>query len=218
MPQMWVSHSHMRISHWLYAGALLLVLVACSPAPIVAESSSQLPATEQAPIATTTIPATLAPSETPMPFVLTSPGIEPGGVIPRDFACTGDNTSPQLDWNEPPSGTQSFALIFNDPDASSKGFVHWIVYNIPADARSIPADIPAGPVIQDTAVHGSNGWGRTDYGGPCPPEGSTHNYVFTLFALDVLLDFKPGAVKADLEEAMHDHVLATATLTASFSR
>ena len=153
-----------------------------------------------------------------MPFDLRSPDFEEGGTIPRDFACTGANKSPQLDWGEPPAGTQSFAIIFDDPDASSKGFVHWVVYNIPGNWRSVPVEVPPGPLVQDGAVHGSNGWGRMDYGGPCPPEGSTHNYVFTLYALDVMLDLEPGVTKEDLLARLEGHVLAETSLSASFTR
>ena len=195
------------------------MLISCAPSSPLSATETHLPVkTETQSNVTSGAATALQPTETQMPFTLTSPAFEEGGVIPRDFACTGDNKSPQLDWSEPPAGTKSFAIVFNDPDASSRGFVHWVVYNIPGDARSMPAEVPAAPVIHDTAVHGSNSWGRTDYGGPCPPEGSTHNYVFTLYALDVLLELKPGAAKADLEEAARVYVLATATLSASFSR
>ena len=204
---------------WLYAAIMATLLTSCTPAHVVLATDAHIPKiTEIQTSVTATTRAVLPLTETPMPFTLTSPKIEEGGVILRDFTCTGANKSPQLDWTETPVGTQSFAIVFNDPDAGSRGFVHWVVYNIPGDARSMPAEVPAEPVIHDTAVHGNNGWGRMDYGGPCPPEGSTHNYVFTLHALDALLELEPGATKAELEEAARVHVLATATLTASFSR
>jgi hypothetical protein len=207
-----------RKSLWLCAAISAIMLISCAPSSPRETTGIQIPITEIQTSVTLDLATPLPPTETQMPFTLTSPAFEEGGVIPRDFACTGDNKSPQLDWSEPPAGTQSFAIVFNDPDAGSRGFVHWVAYNIPGDARSMPAEVPAGPIIHDTAVHGSNGWGRTDYGGPCPPEGSTHNYVFTLYVLDVLLELIPGAAKADLEEAARVHVLATATLSASFSR
>lgn len=153
-----------------------------------------------------------------MSFTLTSPSFDEGGVIPRDFACTGPNKSPQLDWTEPPAGIKSFALVFYDPDASSRGFVHWVVYNIPGNARNLSAGVPAQPELPSGGVHGTNGWGRKDYGGPCPPEGSTHNYVFTLYALNIFLESGPGLTKTELEEAIRVHLLAEASLSASFSR
>lgn len=200
---------------WLCASVSAVGLVACAQTPIATGVITQ--ATAESRI-TPTVATTVIPTETAMAFELTSPAFEEGGVIPRDFACTGANTSPQLDWTEPPDGTQSFALIFNDPDASSRGFVHWIVYNIPADARNMPAGVPPGLQIHDTAVHGSNGWGRLDYGGPCPPKGSTHGYVFTLYTLDTILNLEPGATKDELLGAMDGHVLAEASLSATFSR
>ncbi len=198
---------------------LAVLLISCAQSPIETAVGTQAPIeTVNDPTITATTEVALPPTETQMPFTLNSPSFQEDGVIPRDFACTGANKSPQLDWTDPPTGTQSFAIVFNDPDAGSRGFVHWVVYDIPGDSRSIPAAIVAKPAITSGGVHGSNGWGRMDYGGPCPPEGSTHKYVFTLYALNVLLGLEPGATKADLEEAMRLHVLATATLTASFSR
>lgn len=198
---------------WLCASVSAVGLVSCAQAPVATGVRTQ--ATAEASI---TPAVATVPTETAVALKLTSPAFEEGGVIPRNFACTGANTSPQLGWTEPPDGTQSFALIFNDPDASSRGFVHWIVYNIPGDARSMQAEVPPGPQIHDTAVHGSNGWGRLDYGGPCPPEGSTHNYLFTLYALDSILDLEPGATKDELLGTMDGHVLAEASLSATFSR
>ena len=206
-------------SLWLCAAIFATLLISCGPQRAETVTKTQEPTdAEVQPNVTTASATALLPTETSMPFTLTSPKIEEGGVIPRDFACTGANKSPQLDWTAPPSGTQSFAIVFNDPDAGSHGFVHWVVYNIPGDARSLPAEISVAPEIPSGGVQGSNSWERMDYGGPCPPEGSTHNYVFTLYALDALLELEPGATKAELEEAMRVHVLAKATLTASFSR
>ncbi len=204
---------------WLCAGGMLAAFAGCTPAPVAMVTSTQASADmETKPSVTAVALDTVAPTETPMPFDLRSPDFEEGGTIPRDFACTGANKSPQLDWGEPPAGTQSFAIIFDDPDASSKGFIHWVVYNIPGKWRSVPAEVPPGSLVQDGAVHGSNGWGRMDYGGPCPPEGSTHNYVFTLYALDVMLDLEPGATKEDLLARLEGHVLAETSLSASFTR
>ena len=153
-----------------------------------------------------------------MAFELTSPSFEDGGVIPPDFACPGANQSPKLNWTEPPDGTQAFALILNDPDASSRGFVHWVIFNIPTDARSLPAKIAPSAKLDGGTIQGTNSWGRLGYGGPCPPEGSTHTYVFTLYALDTILDLDSEAMKDDLLSAMEGHVLAKAALSAPFGR
>jgi Raf kinase inhibitor-like YbhB/YbcL family protein len=194
-----------------------ILLPSCTAAPSATATSQPTEMEVLSAITASPEPA-LIPTDTLMPLTLTSTGFTEGSTIPAEFGCTGANRSPQLDWTEPPAGTQSFALIFDDPDASSRGFVHWVVYNIPADARSLWEGIPADPVIHDSAVHGTNGWGRMDYGGPCPPQGSTHRYVFTLYALDTLLDLQPGATREELQEALRVHVLAEARLTAMFGR
>lgn len=192
----------------------------CAFAALAAGCQAAAPeatATHSAPPTVEAATATARPSSTPVPFELTSPAFEDEGTIPNEFACTGDNVSPELIWGDPPAGTQSFALIFNDP-TFSPGWVHWIVYNIPADGRSLGQDVPDGAVIHDSAVHGANSWGRLEYGGPCPPEGSTHTYIFTLYALDALLDLEPGADKQELLAAMEGHILSEVDLRASFTR
>jgi Raf kinase inhibitor-like YbhB/YbcL family protein len=211
---MWIQGANVKFHHWLYAALVITLLAGCGHPS--SHNATLIPQPTKETVVEGT--ETLMPTETLAPFALTSPAFKQGGSILRDLACTGDNLSPQLDWTEPPAGTQSFALIFNDPDASSKGFVHWIVYNIPGDARKLPGAVPAGPVIHDSAVHGSNGWGRMDYGGPCPPEGSTHNYVFTLYALDSILDLESGVTKDELLAAMMTHILAEVELSAFFTR
>lgn len=153
-----------------------------------------------------------------MAFELTSPSFEESGVIPRDFACTGANQTPELNWTDPPAGTQNFALIFNDPDAGSRGFVHWVIFNIPIGQRSLSASVRPDEKFDDGTIQGTNSWGRLGYGGPCPPEGSTHTYVFTLYALDTILDLDSEAMKDDLLSAMEGHVFAEAALSATFGR
>jgi Raf kinase inhibitor-like YbhB/YbcL family protein len=124
-------------------------------------------------------------------FVLSSPDVPDHGTIHRkqvNEGCGGANVSPALEWHDPPAGTQSFALLMHDPDApSAQGFWHWIVYDIPASVSSLPAGagdvrkrlMPAG------AVQGRSDFGTLGYGGPCPPPGSPHRYVFRLYALPV---------------------------------
>ena len=134
------------------------------------------------------------------PFTLTSTSFKNGGNIEQKNAgnimgCTGDNKSPALEWKNPPAGTKSFALLVHDPDAPTggAGFWHWIVYNIPADATSLPegagsAGLPKG------AVEGNTDMGKPGYVGPCPPPGPKHHYNFMLYPLKVdKLDIPPGA-------------------------
>jgi Raf kinase inhibitor-like YbhB/YbcL family protein len=150
-----------------------------------------------------------------MPFELTSPAFENEGVIPDRFSCKGEDISPELVWGDPPEGTQSFALVFDDPGAP---WVHWVVYNLAPVLRGLPEAIPDGETVLDTARHGVNSWGTQDFRGPCPPAGSTHRYVFILYALDSTLNFDTVPDKRQLGAAMEGHILAQVELAANFTR
>jgi Raf kinase inhibitor-like YbhB/YbcL family protein len=150
-------------------------------------------------------------------FTLTSPEFMEGEAIPTKFSCDGEDISPRLEWTDPPAGTQSFTLIMDDPDAPIGTWVHWVLFNIPAEARSLPENVPAEPTLADGSLHGKNSWKRTDYGGPCPP-GGTHRYFFKLYALDTVLEASPGIDKAKLLRLMEDHILAEAQLMGVYSR
>lgn len=166
---------------------------------------------------TTVAPSPAEEGEEPMDFSLTSSAFEHEGTIPTKYSCDGDDISPPLIWTDPPEGTESFALIADDPDAPVGVWVHWVLYNIPADVRELPEGVPAQAELDDGSLHGRNGWGRNDYGGPCPP-GGTHRYFFKLYALDTTLDLGPGARKKKLLNAMDGHILAQAELMGTFSR
>jgi Raf kinase inhibitor-like YbhB/YbcL family protein len=142
------------------------------------------------------------------------------GPIPVKCAyagCGGENVSPQLSWSNVPEGTKSFALICFDPDApTGSGFYHWIVANIPASVTSIAENtVPSG------AVQGSNDYGESQYGGPCPPTGdSAHRYHFTVYALDTpsIPGAGPTMTGARLVFSMRGHLLAKGTLTGMYAR
>jgi len=144
---------------------------------------------------------------------LISSAFEAGEAIPRRFTCDGDDISPPLAIGGIPPGTASLVLVMDDPDSPGGTWDHWIAYDIPASEET--ADIPeaAAPVGR----LGRNSWGRSAYGGPCPPSG-THRYIFTLYALDALLGLPPGADKATVLSALDGHVLADATLMGRYSR
>jgi len=152
-----------------------------------------------------------------MPFILTSSAFAPGEPIPLRYTCDGDDVSPPLAWSDPPQGTQSFALIADDPDAPAGTWVHWVLYNLPAEARELPEAIPPDAELPDGSRHGNNSWRRPGYGGPCPP-GGTHRYFFKLYALDTLLDLEAGASKDKLLQAMEGHILAQAELMGVYTR
>jgi Raf kinase inhibitor-like YbhB/YbcL family protein len=152
-----------------------------------------------------------------MAFELTSTAFVHGESIPRKYSCDGEDISPPLAWSDPPAGTQSFALTFDDPDAPAGVWVHWLLFNIPADARALPDGVPADAELPDGSLNGVNSWRRMGYGGPCPP-GGTHRYVFKLHALDTMLDLEAGASKKELLQAMEGHILAQAELMGPYTR
>ena len=134
-----------------------------------------------------------AQAQTTTAFTLTSSDIADGKKIPEaqvfnSFGCSGRNTSPALSWSNVPAGTKSFALLVYDPDApTGSGWWHWVAYNIPADATSLPADAgdPKKSLMPGMAVQGRTDFGTPGYGGPCPPPGKPHHYYFRLYALKV---------------------------------
>lgn len=142
---------------------------------------------------------------------LESSAFAPDGLIPSQYTCDGKDISPALFWSDPPAATQSFALICDDPDARSKIWVHWLIYNLSPQTRSLPENISSG------GLQGINDFGKVTYGGPCPPSG-THRYFFKLYALDQVLDLKAGVTKTELEEAMQGHILAQAQLIGLYQR
>jgi len=139
------------------------------------------------------------------------------GFIPTQYTCDGSDVSPALSWAEPPAGTESFALIMDDPDAPMGTFVHWVVYNLPATARQLPERVPGNSEVQG-GFQGVNDFPKTGYGGPCPPPGKPHRYFFKLYALDSKLDLKGEVKKRDIEAALKGHVLAHAELIGRYGR
>ena len=152
-----------------------------------------------------------------MVFTLTCPAFTDGAAISAVYTCEGRDVSPPLAWTEPPSGTKSFALISDDPDAPGKTWVHWVVYDLPAAARALPEAYPPDGHRPDGTRQGMTDFGRIGYGGPCPPSG-THRYAFRLYALDARLALPVGAAKSQVETAMQGHVLAQARLLGTYRR
>jgi len=152
-----------------------------------------------------------------MSIPLTSNAFAHEGLIPAQYACTGSDISPALTWSDPPEGTQSFALIMDDPDASVGTWVHWVLFNIPASSRGLTEAIPSEGTLSDGSLHGKNSGGNLGYNGPCPPSG-THRYIFKLYALDEMLGLSSGADKGELLKAMEGHILAQGELMGTFSK
>ena len=151
-------------------------------------------------------------------LTLTSGAFADGGTIPKRHTCEGQDAAPPLAWTGAPAGTKSFALIVDDPDAPDpkapkRTWVHWVLYDIPASATGLPE----GGALPSGARNGRNDWGRTGYGGPCPPIGR-HRYFHKLYALDTVLGDLGGPGKGALENAMKGHVLAESVLMGTYEK
>jgi Raf kinase inhibitor-like YbhB/YbcL family protein len=156
-----------------------------------------------------------------MSFTITAPAFAAGAEIPGVCTCEGADTSPRLEWSDAPDGTKSFVLIVDDPDAPDPAapkmtWVHWVLYNLPADTDHLPeavapSELPAG------TLEGTNDWKRTGYGGPCPPIGR-HRYFFKLYALDATLPDLKSPTKMELEKSMRGHVLGATQLIGTYQK
>jgi Raf kinase inhibitor-like YbhB/YbcL family protein len=153
-----------------------------------------------------------------MALSLRSAAFESGSRIPRIYTCDGRDASPPLRWANAPQGTRSFALICDDPDAPMGTWVHWVIYNIPAETDRLPEALPCAEKLDDGALQGGNDFGRIGYGGPCPPRGKAHRYFFRLYALDCALSAAAGLTKRALLKQMQGHILETAELFGLYGR
>ena len=156
-----------------------------------------------------------------MSLTLTSSAFADSGAIPKLYTCDGSDTSPPLEWSNVPAGTQSLVLIIDDPDAPDpaapqRTWVHWVLYNLPANATGLKEAIASSELPKGT-LEGLNDWKRTGYGGPCPPIGQ-HRYFHKLYALDTVLTDLATPTKAQLESAMETHVLEKVELIGTYQR
>ena len=199
--------------------AACMVVAACQAQPATVR-----PTIETSSTTSTVAPATNAPppSEIAMAtpestragtFTLTSTAFDPGGSIPRTYACDGKDISPPLAWSALPAGTKALGLIVSDPDAG--GFVHWLVFNVDA---AVTADLPAELTASAAGVpQGRNSFGDVGYNGPCPPSG-THHYVFRILALDSVLELTGTPEAGDVLDAAAGHILGEAQLTGTYRK
>jgi hypothetical protein len=143
-----------------------------------------------------------------------------GQRIPERFTCEGEDISPALTWSDPPEGTNSLALLMDDPDAPGGVFTHWILYNLSPDLRGLDENLPPQLTLNapTNAKQGRNDFDEIGYGGPCPPRGETHTYRFRLFALNAQPEFPPEVSRTGFFEAIENHAIAEARLTGMFSR
>jgi Raf kinase inhibitor-like YbhB/YbcL family protein len=155
-------------------------------------------------------------------LVLKSDAFEEGGAIPPKYTCEGEDLSPPLAWEGLPEGTRSLVLIVDDPDAPDPAaprmvWDHWILYNLPPGAHGLEEGVTIGR-LPPGCGQGINSWGRTGYGGPCPPIGR-HRYFHRLYALDAVLPPELGSpTKDQLLLAMEDHILARTELVGTYQK
>jgi Raf kinase inhibitor-like YbhB/YbcL family protein len=147
-----------------------------------------------------------------MSIQIRSTAFSEGDTIPRIYTCDDQNVSPPLGWTGVPTGTVSLALIMDDPDAPSGTWVHWVLYNLPAETSNLEQGKTG------LGTDGKNDFSKLGYGGPCPPRGSNHRYYVKVYALDIMLDLRAGATKAEVESAMRGHILAQGQLMGRYGR
>jgi len=139
-------------------------------------------------------------------------------TIPVKYTGMGKDISPPLSWSGTPAGTKSIAIICDDPDAPMGTWVHWVLFNLPPDTTKLEEGIPTKPTLSNGAIQGINDFRKNGYGGPMPPPGKPHRYIFKVYALDTKLSLDSKAKKADLEAAMEGHILARGELVGIFKR
>ncbi len=150
-----------------------------------------------------------------MAFSLEVKGFDEGGSIPKRNTCDGDDLSPALSWSDAPAEAHSFALIVDDPDAPAGTWNHWLLWDIPAHVHSLPEGFKPGSV----GASGKNDFGKSGYGGPCPPKGNPHRYYFTLHAVDrPVLGLPPGANRKELDRALKGRTISQAQYMGKYAR
>jgi hypothetical protein len=152
-----------------------------------------------------------------MEIKVTSTAFAEGGMIPPKYTCDGQDISPPLQWDAVPEGTESIALISDDPDAPRGTWVHWVLFNLPAQTKKLSENIPHDKTLPNGAKQGITDFGKVGYGGPCPPSG-THRYFFRIYALDTVLQLGADASERELLEAMEGHILAQGRLMGKYKR
>jgi Raf kinase inhibitor-like YbhB/YbcL family protein len=149
---------------------------------------------------------------------LNSSAFQNGAEIPRKHTCDANDVSPALSWDKAPPGARAFALIADDPDAPGGTWVHWVIYDLPADTKELAEGIAAMETLANGAKQGLNDFRKVGYGGPCPPPGLAHRYFFRLYALDAPTNLKPRATKQQLLDAIKGHVSGEAELMGKYKR
>jgi Raf kinase inhibitor-like YbhB/YbcL family protein len=192
-----------KYSFALHFSILILFVAGCIPAPVTASVQQ----------------TNIVGNEGETDMFISSSAFDHNGSIPKKHTCDGEESSPLLAWKDSPAGAGSLVLIMDDPDAPMGTWVHWVIFNLPAQVTSLPAGIEKTASIKGGGSQGLNDSRKVGYSGPCPPKGKPHRYFFKIYALDTLLNLTPGkATKADVERAMQGHILAQGQLIGIYSR
>lgn len=200
----WVAESHMRENsrsyRWLgVLGMVLVMLVGIQSARVDMTKAAELGADDKV-------------------FTISSSSFSSGGEIPKKFSCDDADVSPELIWVGAPAGMGSFALIADDPDAPAGTWTHWVLFDLPAQTTELPEGVAKVDEVPTGGRQGRNDFGKIGYSGPCPPPGKPHRYFFKVYALDRMLNLRPGVSKKEVEQAMQGHILGKAELTGKYRR
>ena len=150
-------------------------------------------------------------------IILTSIAFKSKEIIPVEYTCDGENISPPLLWKNVSPEAESLVLIVDDPDASKKAWVHWLVYNIPPEIDRLPSNLTSTENLSGKICVGRNDFHKNSYGGPCLPSG-THRYFFKIYALDCVLSLPSGKNKPEIEKAMEKHIIGSGELIGLYSK
>ena len=151
-------------------------------------------------------------------FQIQSDAFDDGAAIPSIYTCDSEDASPPLRWSDIPPMTKSFVLLCEDPDSPSKPWVHWVIFNIPASKSGLSQGVSTEAILADGSVQGLNDFGKTGYGGPCPPPTGKHRYFFKIYALDTTLLLDVESTKDDVLKAMENHVLSQTETFGTYER
>jgi Raf kinase inhibitor-like YbhB/YbcL family protein len=143
--------------------------------------------------------------------------LSPGSTLPDTYTCKGTSVSPEVSWDGVPPGAKSFVLILDDPDAPAGTFTHWIVYNIPPKSGKFAQAQPNAKVLDNGAQQGETSAGFRGYFPPCPPVGTTHRYVFRLYAVDMDIT-QPTGDRDSIDRALNGHTIAETEFLTVYKR
>ncbi len=200
---------------WVFLSVVMIVAFVVVPSCV---SLPQQPSVAPSPAPLQ--PATTFQADSPgrsAAFTLKVDSLSPGSALPDAYTCKGITGSPEVSWEGIPPGTKSLVLVLDDPDAPAGTFTHWVVFNIPPEAGMLSPGQPNAKVLSDGAQQGDSSAGSRGYYPPCPPAGTTHRYVFRLYAADMDIT-QPDANRNSIDRALNGHTLSKVELATTFGR